>query len=82
MSYCPLYAPAKTVPYLCQGVLGWHKQNKAVFSPMGQEQRNGSWLIKSSEIPEIAVLPKGKLHIGVVALSLSSRYYSGEAPKG
>jgi hypothetical protein len=46
---------------------------------VGQEKSHCTGLVKSSEVPKIAVLSKWKFHIGMVPLGLSPRDYRGQA---
>jgi hypothetical protein len=77
--YRSINAPTETIPHLSQGILSWHKQNKRIFRPVGQEKSHCTGLVKSSEVPKIAVLSKWKFHIGMVPLGLSPRDYRGQA---
>jgi hypothetical protein len=63
----PLTAPAEAVPDLRGGVPGLNEEHEGVVTQVGQEEGDSPRLIEAGEVPEIAVLAEGVLHIGVVA---------------
>ena len=62
----PLHTPAEAVPHLRRRIPGLHEQHERVLRTVRQEQRHRPRLIEAGEVPEIAVLPEGMLHIRVV----------------
>ena len=80
--HCPLGAPAEPLPHLSCGVLGRDEQHKRGLRPVWQKQGHCARFIKTGQVPEIAVLTEGELHIGVVLHRLGRWNHSGLALKG
>ena len=67
LGHGPLAAPAPAGPDLGRGLLRLHEQHEGGFRAVGQEQGHRLGLVEPGEIPEVAGLAEGILHIGVVA---------------
>ena len=67
LGHGPLTAPAPACPDLGRGLLRLHEQHEGGFRAVGQEQGHRLGLVEPGEIPEVAGLAEGILHIGVVA---------------
>ena len=74
--------PTETVPNLGAGLAGLHKQHVALtLGPVGQKQGHRLGFIKTSEIPEVAVLAEGPLAVGVMGHQRSSRNHGSGFPE-
>lgn len=79
----PLTAPPEAHPDLGAGFLGLHKENKPLpLGPMGQKQRNRVGLIETRQVPEVAVLAKRPLAVGVMRHQRSRGNHRSSAAKG
>ena len=76
-------APTEPHPDLGAGFLGLDEEDEAFpLGPVGQEQGDGVGLVETRQVPEVTVLAKRPLAVGVVGHQRSGRNHRSGTTEG